>query len=166
MTEFRLWHRLIVPPLLVLAVVLLCLSGCASAPLQGPQSSLFSGYAVPDVAMPRPAALPERPRAALLQTPQGDLLVFDAAAAQQLLLRDRVAEQNTELAGHCAAGFDAQAEAYAVLLRQAQAQEQLYNHLGQRWADAERQLDAEQRSRAVENWFNRALLFAVLGLAL
>lgn len=152
--------------LILLALVLFTLAGCGLAPVQPPDSRYFAQLQQAEVEMAQPAPLPSRPVAQLLESPAGDLVTFDARAAEQLLARDEIAEKNTEIAGACSVGFDELQGAYNALLSKAQDQEQFSNHLGRRWAEAETQLRRESIAHAWESWFNRLLLAAALGLAL
>lgn len=152
--------------MVLLPLVLLFMSGCASQAVQAPRADLFGQMLKPDMVMPAPAPLPARPAAQHMVAQGGDLFVFDAAGARQLLARDQVAEYNTELAGVCAMGFNEIAGAYGVMLDQAQHQEQAYNLVGEKWAAAETQLQREGVIQEAESWVTRALLFIAVGLAL
>lgn len=149
-----------------LTLLILILSGCSGAPVKAPSSELFAKMQKPEVSMPAPATLPQRPDATLLSHSGQEFMGFDARAAAKLLIRDEVAEQNTVIAGQCSAGFNEMSSAYAVLLDEARAHERTYNLVGQKWADAEAQLQRESLTHAVENWLNRALIFLAVSLAL
>jgi hypothetical protein len=152
--------------LLLAAVVLFALVGCGLSPVQVPESRYFAQLQPADVEMAEPAPLPPRPEARLLSTPGGEVMAFDGGTGSMLLARDEVAEANTQIAGACSVGFGELQGAYNVLLDKAQEQERYTNHVGRRWAEAETQLRRDQTAHAWENWFNRLLLAAALGLAL
>lgn len=152
--------------LIFMIAIATSLMGCASAGVKPPTSALFSQMQKPDITMPAPVALPARPQAAAIRAAGTDYVGFDASAAKQLLIRDEIGEQNTDLATECSAGFNEVAGAYGVLLDQAQAQERMFNQVGQRWADAENDLQRQDVIHETENWINRALIVLAVGIAL
>lgn len=143
------------------------LSACALSPVDPPSSELFSQMQpVGDVAMPAPQPLPDRPRAALLTLEDVQFMAFDTSGAQRLGVRDAIGEANTRLAEHCSAGFNELATSYDTLLGHAQAQELHFNRLGERWSEAEGDLQRQRFEHGAETWANRALLVLAIGLAL
>lgn len=152
--------------LLVALILPMLAAGCALSPTKPPQSTLFERMQAVNAAMPPPAALPPRPHAAVLQSGDEQFMAFDASGALQLAVRDEVAQSNTRAAAQCSAGFNGLSVAYDDLLEKARQHEQLYNQLGQRWADAENDLQRQRTMHGVDNWVNRALLLLALGIAL
>jgi hypothetical protein len=155
--------------LLVAVMLSLCTltSACALSPMQAPASDLFAQMQpLGDASMPMPQALPERPRAALLTLEDVQLMAFDPLGARQLVARDSIGEANTRLAEHCSAGFNELAVSYDTLLDQARDHERYYNRLGERWAQAETDLQRQRFEHGLETWANRALLVLAIGLAL
>lgn len=150
----------------VVTLVLMVMGGCALQAVDPPQSDFFAQLSAPDIAMSQPVPLPERPQATVLKTESGDYMAFDPAGAKQLVQRDESCEVNADIAHEAALGFDAMTASYSLLLGQAQAHERAYNLLGRRWGQAETQLNRAEVTHGVENWFNRALLLAAVGLAL
>lgn len=153
--------------LLCLSLVPLLASACALSPAQAPASDLFTQMTpIGDVDMPAPAALPDRPHAAALVVNGAELLAFDAAGAQRLIVRDQVGEANTQIAQECSAGFNTLSASYDHLLAQAKDHERVYNRLGERWAEAENDLQRQRVVHGAEAWLNHLLLLAAIGLAL
>jgi hypothetical protein len=148
---------------LLLAAFLLV--GCAAQPIEPPRIEVFSKADRKGLEMPAPATLPPRPSARLVNDPAGDLAAFDKDGALKLIARDKVCEANTEIARHCAAGFNDLERERQVLLQQALLLEQQHNYMAERWAQAEQELRQRERERAIETWLTRLLLAGAFAAA-
>jgi len=149
---------------LIPIILIATLSGCATTQIAPPTSTIFTDN-IPntvDIEPIVPLDLPTKPGKPKLITSDGtEYAGFSQPELQALKKIIVVAEANTLVAQELAKANTSLLQERSAIVALGRMEEDRANYFATRWARTQEDLEEERKSRLIEKWGNRIIMFAL-----